>query len=113
MLDKLNNITIDEVFTEENYEIYSIIKKQQLKNLNELLLFIFKNYFYMLDKVIYYINIYFDDKLIINKLYYIMDASNYLFEKNKLTYSIIIDESIMNNYINKLDIYNVKDSYLR
>jgi len=67
----------------------------------------------MLDKVIYYINIYFDDKLIINKLYYIMESANYLFEKNKITYTINVDNSIMNNYINKLNVYNVKDSYLR
>jgi hypothetical protein len=113
MLDKLNNIAVEEIFTEENYEIYSIIKKEKLKNLNELLIFIFKNYFYMLDKVIYYINIYFDDKLIINKLYYIMESANYLFEKNKITYTINVDNSIMNNYINKLNVYNVKDSYLR
>jgi hypothetical protein len=113
MLDKLNNIAVEEIFTEENYEIYSIIKKEKLKNLNELLLFIFKNYFYMLDKVIYYINIYFDEKLIINKLYYIMESANYLFEKNKITYTINVDNSIMNNYINKLNVYNVKDSYLR
>ena len=67
----------------------------------------------MLDKVIYYINIYFDEKLIINKLYYIMESANYLFEKNKITYTINVDNSIMNNYINKLNVYNVKDSYLR
>jgi hypothetical protein len=115
MLDKLNNIKIEDVFTKENYEIYSIIKKQKLNNLTELILFMYTKHFYMLDKVIYYINIYFDDKLIINKLYYIFDTSNYLFEKNKLNYTIdnSTNDSIMNNYLDKLDIYSVKDKYLR
>ena len=42
-----------------------------------------------------------------------MDSGNYLFENNKITYSISVDDSIMNSYINKLNVYNVKDSYLR
>jgi hypothetical protein len=112
MIDKLNNIKISDVFTEENYEIYSVIKKEKLKNLLELIIFIFKNYFYMMDKVIYYINLYFDDKLIINKLYYIFDTGNYLFEKNKLSYTINVDDSVINNYLNKLDVYSVKEDYL-
>jgi hypothetical protein len=113
MLDKLNNIKISDVFIEENYEIYSVIKNEKLKSLLELIIFIFKNYFYMMDKVIYYINLYFDDKLIINKLYYIFDTGNYLFEKNKLNYTINVDDSIINNYLNKLDVYSVKEDYLR
>jgi len=66
-----------------------------------------------MDKVIYYINLYFDDKLIINKLYYIFDTGNYLFEKNKLSYTINVDDSVINNYLNKLDVYSVKEDYLR
>jgi hypothetical protein len=109
MLDKLKNIEISEVFTKENYEIYSVIKNDKnLKNLNDLLIFIFKNYFYLLDKVIYHINLYFDDNLIINKLYYKFDASNYLFEKEILNYSINNDDTLVENYIKKLDIYNIK-----
>jgi hypothetical protein len=109
MLDKLKNIKISDVFTEENYEIYSLIKKEKnLKNLNDLLIFFYKNYFYLLDKVIYNINLYFNDNLIINKLYYILDVSKYLFEKGILNYAINNDDLLVENYITKLDIYNVK-----
>jgi hypothetical protein len=109
MLDKLKNINISDVFTEENYEIYSLIKKESnLKNLNDLLIFFYKNYFYLLDKVIYHINLYFNDNLIINKIYYELNIVNYLFEKGILDYSINNDNSLVEKYIKKLDIYNIK-----
>jgi len=109
MLDKLKNISIEDVFTKENYEIYSLIKKEtNLKNLNDLLIFFFKNYFYLLDNVIYNINLYFNDNLIINKLYYIFDISNYLFENEITNYSINNDNTLIENYVSKLDVYNIK-----
>jgi hypothetical protein len=115
ILDKLKSIKISEVFNEENYEIYSLIKKEKLTYLNELLIFFFKNYFYLLEKVIYNINLYFEDQLIINKLYYIFDSGNYLYEIGKLSYNINVDEGndLLNNYISKLDIYDTKEKDMR
>ena len=82
-LDKLKYIKVSDVFNEENYEIYSLIKKKPIDNLNDLLIYFYRNYFYLLDKVIYHINVYLDDLLIINKLFYIFDCGNYLYEKKK------------------------------
>ena len=74
----------------------------------------FKNYFYLLDKVIYYINIYFSldntNQLIINKLYYIFDSGNYLYESKKINYSIKQSNEILDKYLEKLDLYNVIDA---
>jgi len=109
ILDKLKNIPIKDIFTKENYEIYSLIKNEsKLQNLNDLLIFIYKNYFYLLDKVIYHINLYFDGNLIINKIYYEFNIVNYLYEKDIINYNIDNDETIMQNYITKLDVYNIK-----
>ena len=109
LLDKLKLIQIKDVFTKENYEIYTLIKNEStLKNLNDLLIFFYKNYFYLLDKVIYFINLHFDNNLIINKLYYEFDISKYLFEKGILNYTINNDTNLIENYITKLDIYNIK-----
>jgi hypothetical protein len=117
MIDKLKNIEISTIFTKENYEIYSLIKNEsKLKNLNDLLIYFYKNYFYLLDKVIYYINLYFSsdesDQLVINKLFYIFDTGNYLYELNKINYNIKSSD-LITQYIDKLDVYNVKDSELR
>jgi len=115
MLDKLKSTKINEVFNEENYEIYSLIKKEELTYLNELLIFFFKNYFYLLDKIIYNINLYFEDQLIINKLYYIFDSGNYLYEIGKITYSMNVEEGndLLDNYISKLEVYDTKEKNLR
>ena len=112
-LDKLRYIKVSDVFNEENYEIYSLIKKQPIDNLNDLLIFFYRNYFYLLDKVIYHINVYLDDTIIINKLFYIFDCGNYLYEQKKINYSIDFDSSILDSYIGKLDVYNVKEKDLR
>lgn len=114
LLNKLSTIKVSDVFDINNYEIYSLIKTQNLNNLNELLIFFFKNYFYLLDKVIYYINIYFSldntNQLIINKLYYIFDSGNYLYESKKINYSIKQSNEILDKYLEKLDLYNVIDA---
>jgi hypothetical protein len=112
-LDKLKQIKVSDVFNEENYEIYSLIKKQNLDSLNDLLIFFYKNYFYLLDKVIYHINLYMNDDIIINKLFYVFDCGNYLFEQKRISYSIDFDISLLDNYIGKLDVYNVKEKNLR
>ena len=112
-LDKLKKIKVSEVFNEQNYEIYSVIKKQKLDNLNELLIYIFKNYFYLLDIVIYHINLYMENQIIINKLFYIFDTGNYLYEKNKISYVLNYDGKILENYLNKLDVYDVNEKDLR
>jgi hypothetical protein len=112
-LDKLKYIKVSDVFNEENYEIYSLIKKQPLDNLNDLLIYFYKNYFYLLEKVIYHINVYLDDSIIINKLFYVFDCGNYLYEQKKINYSIDFDSSILDSYISKLDVYNVKEKDLR
>jgi hypothetical protein len=116
LLNRLSNIKVSEIFTIENYEIYSLIKNKNIDNITELLIFFFKNYFYLLDKVIYYINLYFSsdesDQLVINKLFYIFDTGNYLYELNKINYNIKSSD-LITQYIDKLDVYNVKDSELR
>lgn len=116
VLNRLSNIKVSEIFTIENYEIYSLIKNKNIDNITELLIFFFKNYFYLLDKVIYYINLYFSsdesDQLVINKLFYIFDTGNYLYELNKINYNIKSSD-LITQYIDKLDVYNVKDSELR
>ena len=112
-LDKLKQIKVVDVFNEENYEIYSLIKKQNLDTLNDLLIFFYKNYFYLLDKVIHHINLYMNDDIIINKLFYVFDCGNYLFEQKRISYSIDFDISLLDNYIGKLDVYNVKEKDLR
>jgi hypothetical protein len=112
-LDKLRSIKVSDVFNEENYEIYSIIKKIELDNLVDLLIFFYRNYFYLLDKVIYHINLYMDESIIINKLFYIFDCGNYLYEQRKINYNVNFDESLLEEYKSKLDVYNVKDTNLR
>jgi hypothetical protein len=109
LLDKLKNIKVKEVFNEENYEIYSLIKKESLANLNELIIFFYKNYFYLLDKVITQINKYFDNELILNNLYYIFDSGTYLFEKQIISYLITDDNDLLSNYLTKLDTYKVRE----
>ena len=109
LLDKLKNIKVKEVFNEENYEIYSLIKKESLANLNELIIFFYKNYFYLLDKVITQINKYFDNELILNNLYYVFNSGTYLFEKQIISYAITDDIDLLSNYLTKLDTYRVKD----
>ena len=109
LLDKLNNIKVKEVFNEENYEIYSLIKKESLANLNELIIFFYKNYFYLLDKVITQINKYFDNELILNNLYYVFDSGTYLFEKQIISYAITDDTDLLSNYLTKLDTYKVRE----
>jgi len=113
LLENLKNIKINDVFTEINYEIYSIIKNTNLDNLNQLIIYFFKNYFYLLDKVIYYINVYFDKKLVINKLYYIFKTEKYLYEKGKINYMINNDINLLNNYINKFEHYNIITKKIR
>ena len=109
LLDKLKQVKINDVFNQENYEIYTLIKKEKnLIYLSDLLIFFFKNYFYLLDKVINQINIYFNDTIIINKLFYYFDVGNYLLENEKINYNINYDDKLLDNYINKLDIYNTK-----
>jgi hypothetical protein len=109
VLDKLKQVKINDVFNQENYEIYTLIKKEKnLIYLSDLLIFFFKNYFYLLDKVINQINIYFNDTIIINKLFYYFDVGNYLLENEKINYNINYDDKLLDNYINKLDIYNTK-----
>ena len=109
VLDKLKQVKINDVFNQENYEIYTLIKKEKnLIYLSDLLIFFFKNYFYLLDKVINQINIYFNDTIIINKLFYYFDVGNYLLENEKINYNINYDDKLIDNYINKLDIYNTK-----
>jgi len=112
-LDKLKSIKVSDVFDETNYEIYSLIKKVSFDNLNDLLIFFYKNYFYLLEKVIYHINFFMDGNIIINKLFYIFDCGNYLFEQKKISYAIDFDVSILDSYIGKLDVYNVNDKNLR
>ena len=109
LLDKLKNIKVKEVFNEENYEIYSLIKKESLANLNELIIFFYKNYFYLLDKVITQINKYFDNELILNNLYYVFNSGTYLFEKQIISYAITDDIDLLSNYLTKLDTYRVKE----
>ena len=109
LLDKLKNIKVKEVFNEENYEIYSLIKKESLANLNELIIFFYKNYFYLLDKVITQINKYFDNELILNNLYYVFNSGIYLFEKQIISYAITDDIDLLSNYLTKLDTYRVKE----
>jgi len=109
LLDKLKNIKVKEVFNEENYEIYSLIKKESLANLNELIIFFYKNYFYLLDKVITQINKYFDNELILNNLYYVFDSGTYLFEKQIISYAITDDTDLLSNYLTKLDTYKVRE----
>lgn len=109
LLDKLKNIKVKEVFNEENYEIYSLIKKESLANLNELIIFFYKNYFYLLDKVITQINKYFDNELILNNLYYVFNSGTYLFEKQIISYAITYDIDLLSNYLTKLDTYRVKE----
>ena len=111
-LDKLKSIKVTDVFDETNYEIYSLIKKVSFDNLNDLLIFFYKNYFYLLENVIYHINVFMDGNIIINKLFYIFDCGNYLFEQRKINYAIDFDISILDNYIGKLDVYDVKDKNL-
>jgi hypothetical protein len=113
IIDKLNSIKVEDIFNEENYEIYSIIKKEKFKNMTELILYFFKNYFYLLDKVIYSINLYFDDKIVINKLYYIFDVAGYLYEKGLINYTTIKFSDALEAYINKLDVYNISKKELR
>lgn len=113
LLDKLKNIPVSDVFTYENYEIYSLIKKEKLSNLHDLIIFFYKNYFYLLDQVIYHINLYFNDQIIINKIYYIFDTGNYLFENKKINYYIENTDKLYENYIEKLDYYSVRKDYLR
>lgn len=117
ILNKLSNISVSEVFDINNYEIYSLIKSEKLNNLTELLIFFFKKYFYLLDKVIYYINLYFGledaNQLVINKLYYVFDCGNYLYESKKINYSIKQSSDLIEKYINKLDVYNVVDNEKR
>jgi len=113
MLDKLKDIKVKDLINEDNYEIYSLIKKEKLDNLNDLLIFFFKNYFYLLDKIINLINIYFDDQLMINKLYYIFDSGNYLYEKGTLNYSIKADNNLLENYLTKFESYNINKKDLR
>ena len=109
ILDKLKQVKINDVFNQENYEIYTLIKKEKnLIYLSDLLIFFFKNYFYLLDKVINQINIYFNDTIVINKLFYYFDVGNYLLENEKINYNINYDDKLLDNYINKLDIYNTK-----
>jgi hypothetical protein len=109
LLDKLKNIKVKEVFNEENYEIYSLIKKESLANLNELIIFFYKNYFYLLDKILTQINKYFDNELILNNLYYIFNSGTYLFEKQIISYAITDDIDLLSNYLTKLDTYRVKE----
>lgn len=109
LLDKLKNIKVKEVFNEENYEIYSLIKKESLANLNELIIFFYKNYFYLLDKVITQINKYFDNELILNNLYYVFNSGTYLFEKQIISYAITDDIDLLSSYLTKLDTYRVKE----
>jgi hypothetical protein len=78
-----------------------------------LILYFFKNYFYLLDKVIYSINLYFDDKIVINKLYYIFDVAGYLYEKGLINYTTIKFSDALEAYINKLDVYNISKKELR
>jgi hypothetical protein len=113
LLDKLEKIPVNDVITIENYEIYSLIKKEKINNLRDLIIFFFQNYFYLLDKVIYNINLYFDDQIIINKIYYIFDSGNYLFENKKINYYIEDTDKLYENYIDKLDYYSVRKDYLR
>jgi len=113
IIDKLNSLKVEDIFNQENYEIYSIIKKEKFKNVTELILYFFKKYFYLLDKVINLINIYYDDKIIINKLYYIFDSGGYLYEKGLISYSTNKFKGLLEQYINKLDIYNVSKKELR
>jgi len=54
-----------------------------------------------------------DGNIIINKLFYIFDCGNYLFEQKKISYAIDFDVSILDSYIGKLDVYNVNDKNLR
>ena len=54
-----------------------------------------------------------DDNIIINKLFYIFDCGNYLYEQRKISYAIDFDSSILDSYIGKLDVYDVKDKNLR
>jgi hypothetical protein len=109
LLDKLKNIKVKEVFNEENYEIYSLIKKESLANLNELIIFFYKNYFYLLDKIITQINKYFDNELILNNLYYVFNSGTYLFEKQIISYAITDDTDLLSNYLTKLDTYKVRE----
>ena len=78
------------------------------------MIFFFKKYFYLLDKVIYYINLYFGledaNQLVINKLYYVFDCGNYLYESKRINYSIKQSSDLIEKYINKLDVYNVVDT---
>jgi hypothetical protein len=54
-----------------------------------------------------------NDDIIINKLFYVFDCGNYLFEQKRISYSIDFDISLLDNYIGKLDVYNVKEKDLR
>ena len=74
-----------------------------------MIIFFYKNYFYLLDKVITQINKYFDNELILNNLYYVFNSGTYLFEKQIISYAITDDIDLLSNYLTKLDTYRVKE----